>query len=251
MNRLVVMLTVAALFAMGSVTFAAPVTIDTFSEAFDTTDDDNDGVLEVNSGSTTDDAFADSAGGDIAGTERAGQLTYKSGTADSSASVVSGVLSFSNGDATRGTLAVNWDGDDDDQVVDNFGLNLDLTDSGNNVSVLVKAKSDDARLDITLRLWTDSDNWSELTQQAVDTGLDALDPFADIVFLFNDFAQGATATGPVTFSNVTAIELVLDAQTDGVDGRVDFLEGSDVPEPASLALLGVGGLMMIRRRRAR
>ena len=253
--------TAAALLTAGTLAFAgpamaAPVTIDTF-------DKDQGHSLAGNATGTTGSEVDDSNTGDpennpgtILGGYRDMQLDTTAGSSNkfldvnADASGTPGEYGHSQGDDVTGVSTLQWDGNDGDIAnVDEDGLtSTDLTDNGNNNAIKMGIILSDLAADVSFNVFSGIGNSSSLTQSTAG-GIAASDPTVDFFFNFSDFTT-TSGTG-ADFGNVTAIEMVVDGSKQATDLRLDFVEANNnpIPEPASLAALGLGGLMLIPRRR--
>lgn len=150
-----------------------------------------------------------------------------------------GVLSFSNDDFQSGVGIVRWDGATAGSGTDLAsaigsinatglgGVNLDASGIGFEIEVV----SADLDFNFQLYAYTNAGQFSII--QLTSTG-------AGTYFIpFAAFAGGFTVGGGVDFSNVGALQAVINYPDSvaNVDLRIDIVQS--VPEPASLALAGL------------
>jgi len=149
---------------------------------------------------------------------------------------------------TRGMGSIIYDGDPT-QVLGESALNttglapgVDLTAGGTLTFFTFKDLAVTGNgLVLTVSLYNSLGVASTATVNLVDTNgtsIDLLIPYA-------------TFSNPGTPSAVYAVKIDIDGRSTGARGSdLTFdLVSSEVPEPASLGLLGVGGLLALRRRR--
>jgi len=145
---------------------------------------------------------------------------------------------------STGTVAntvLTWDGNDSDadpvNGIDYTGLgNEDLTESGANTGILVQITSIDLGVTIDLTAYTDSTNSSTIGHTTSSSQSIFL-PFADF-------------TGTADFTDIGAIQMKVSGTQD-FDARIDLIKATEdvIPEPATMSLLGLGLLAVLRRRR--
>ncbi|MHC4695111.1 MAG: PEP-CTERM sorting domain-containing protein [Planctomycetota bacterium] len=200
-------------------------------------------IVVVNSGIPIDGNVT--SGADIVGVEREIGLVWLSGPND----IVlepdaggTGLLNLSVGADTSGNGAIVWDGADGSPLLDPTGLGgIDLTGGGMD-RIGIDVVFDDLPVDLVLQVYTDAANWSQALVQlpggiAVPVRMDALYSAFNVV-----------AGSGADFSNVGAIVLAVDNMDPATDLQIDLIEW--IPEPATLGLLALGGLALLRRRRA-
>jgi hypothetical protein len=156
-----------------------------------------------------------------------------------------GKLAFASDPGQNGIGIVRWDGSHFDSfaTIDATGLGgINLALDGN--AFHLKVLSADLNFPFTMTAYTDGSNFSSLTVTSTGPG--------DYYIPFAAFAGGAVTGTGVNFSNVGALQAIINTGglVKDVDVQLDIV--STVPEPMSLALVGVGllGLGAVSRRRS-
>ena len=207
-------------------------------------DDFNDAVPQsvvANSGTPTNSNASDH--GAALGGERDMFVQLTVGGAGESVTFDSqaGRLLFDSTLSAQGEFTAVYDGNDNDATTIDFaGLaGEDLTDGGASTALQLRVQADQANATVRVRVFTDATSFSDASFTIPGTNV-----ATDVVFDYvSDFALGAGAASTATFSNVNAIEVFIDTNTDGTDGRVTLLgafgptvETLDIDNEADLSL---------------
>ena len=170
---------------------------------------------------------------------RGAQLDFVSGPLGSTLDIDpggSGILAASTDAITSASAATWWDG-----WAGAFSLGADLTDAGWFDNFVLGVLFDDLPTVITLEVYTDPGNWAT-ADLALPGGIYTPQEF---LLPFASFGGGA---GGVDFSNVGMISMKFELDP-STDLALDFIK-TDVPEPATLSLVALSWLALLKRRRA-
>lgn len=186
------------------------------------------------------------------------------GTPTATAEVGGGGYSFSTSSGDIGIGTIQWDGQDGSAALDPTGLGgVDLVNqlgcpaSGCDRFVATVLFADQG-FEYQIGVYTDAGNFSILTANSLGLGSPATADYLFSWFLLGDGAHSEggldftiDSTGTVDFTNIGALEFIVnsDGGTTSVDLALDAI--TKIPEPDSLALLGIGllGAVMMGRRR--
>ena len=214
---------------------------------------------DVQMASTTTTTF-DAVSGGMLGGERDVELNSSDGSFVSFQVLPAGSEGIygTTTDAQSAASFVTWDGSDGVAAIDFTGLSpaTSLTALGEETLRILVTSSDGVS---TLRIdvYTDSSNSSFVE---VPVGAIATDTAFDVDLANTNVPATAFTSdlgGGADFNNVGAIVLTYTPGATEVDVTIDFIETLDlvgpaeVPEPATLLLLGVGALFVLPTRRRR
>ena len=194
-----------------------------------------------------------------------------SNTRTANIGVAGGVLDFSVDTLARGTGTVQWDGVDGSIALNPIGLQtagvgVDLTAGGTLGGFGVTTLFSDAGYEFLVNAFTDATHWTSISfsAHAVPAGppVTSFIPFAGFT---NPFLCGAVNPAPnvnsitcapgnnvVDFTNLGALELIIDPNGGSIAVDLTLDQVTTVPEPSVLGLLGAGLLAGgIATRRAR
>lgn len=181
---------------------------------------------------------------------------------EASIGVSGGILNFSTDSTVTGTGTVRWDGGGNAGGALNptglGGLNIGspFSDSFELLTVF-----SDAGFTFVLEAYTDATTWSRVTLQSNAHPLNfpgtatliPLAAFLDCGFNAGGITVECGGTGPVDFSNVGALQAVIDPLGEFTSLDLSLNQVTVVPEPSSIALVGLallGGFAASRRRKA-
>ena len=156
------------------------------------------------------------------------EVVTANGTAalQSNLPAIPGVLSIDPSNNSRGHYIVTWDGDNNASNLNPIGLRtggqgVDLTDAGASTALQLIMGIDKGGQTITIRVYTDANNWSEATNVPIPNTGGA--PTGEILLRYaTSFSQGIGASGPANFANVGAVSIEHTASTDAADGAIDL-----------------------------
>jgi len=141
-------------------------------------------------------------------------------------------------------------------LVVKFGLGEVLTGSGDSSADLKIHENGPVRENVFVEVSNDGINFFSVGGATVANGglvdldafgFDATDQFA-YVRLTDDPNQGQTTVPGTAGADILAVEALSFAPA-AIEPPVDPGNGNEIPEPATLALMGVGAAAMLRRRR--
>jgi hypothetical protein len=207
---------------VGTSALAVDVVIDPFSS--------DQLVASIASGGTP--ANSTVADGSIIGGFREMTASGGASTFGTLGRVENDVLSFANTPESAGSLLVSYGTNGD--------MNIDLTDGGNNTGFLFTVEFADFPVDYTISATSSGGAIADITG-TLPSGITGGGDEVDVFIAFNSANFNDTDTLSILFEGNSGIK--------ASDLIISNLRTS-VPEPSSLALLGLGGLAMIRRRRS-
>ena len=127
---------------------------------------------------------------------------------------------------------------DDSTTIDEDGLgSVDLTEGGTLYRIAVQVASDD---------WPASLNFTVYSGTGSGTGSISLPGMISTPTIYG--VNFTSFSGSVDFTDVGAIVLDIGTTYEVTDLQFDFIE-SAIPEPATVGLLAIGALMLVRRKR--
>lgn len=197
--------------------------------------------LVADAGSPRAEAVRNGIAASLAGGQRDTMLEYVSGPLTVSANLGSGGVHFFNADSqTSGLLYLQYDGADGEVETDlvqtpGTGLGLNLSTE---MAFLLDFRFVNgglaSPLSVTITVTSSNGSFSHTSNIASGT----------LVLHSVSFANFANAN----FSDVQRLDFVFNAPA-SADFTLDLISTQPIPEPASLAVLGLGAAALIRRRR--
>jgi large repetitive protein len=130
-----------------------------------------------------------------------------------------GLLDFASNSASTGSYWVNWDGNNNNAAILNpTGLGgIDLTSQGASTGIELNAADDRTNGTVTLKVYSDANDWSWTTIHLTDTTDGSLSSSGSQVVPFASFTTGGGSGA--NFSAVGAIQLSISSATTS-DGQV-------------------------------
>jgi len=142
-------------------------------------------------------------------------------TVTSNAAFLPGVFDMNPGSSTSARYVITWDGDADPDTLSTSALlsdGIDLTNGGTMRGLLIRMGVDKSNETASLRVYSNSGNWSEATIQLPNTG--GL-PTGEVFVPWSAFVTGAGSGGDVT--HVGAIQLEIVSSATAMDGQIDII----------------------------
>lgn len=233
----------SAVFLVGLRLHGAPIMIDSFNNTIHFASVGfAPGTLSASSGTLT-------AGGESVGGARFFTIT-RTGDGNDSINVSStlpGTFNFNLAANDIGTGLIIWDGDSNSTI--DHGLSVDLTSGGLNAHIQTSVRSD-LVAPVVVTVYSGAGNFSTFTFSSPGLGF-AATPYTVLNLAFAGFTVGGGSGA--NFASVTAVTLFVDgSSTPGLDFQIDYIQASEIPEPATFAVIGLGlagiGFAGLRRR---
>ncbi len=226
-----VVVCLALALMLAGVVWAADVNIDSFSERTITTQVTLDDIPTLPAFNCLTNGTTHTS---ILGGFRDVCLNITAGNAETQGTaLVSSINDFFDVSLPTGmeaTAYIEWDGDSDHSTPGTFVPNgltaFDITDGNTNTGILVTLTgSDSLDFDYTVKLYTDSSNWAELTLLSVDgvSGGQVVDMF----FPFSSFGNG---TGTLDTANIRAVILEFQSVEPGADANAKLIKATSLRE---------------------
>ena len=159
-------------------------------------------------------------------------------------------LSLDNDPSVDGVVTIRWDGGEGSAGL-NGGLGVDLTDNGMFDQLVLNMLIADSGMKVEFTL-KDIEGVSATGSIAFNEDIMVYnDPRKNLFGIrFDDF-KTSDGVGDLDEEKIILIEMKVTGKA-GWDGTIGYVEsGGTVPEPSSIALLGLGGTLLILRGRRR
>ncbi len=142
-------------------------------------------------------------------------------TISSNAAYLPGVFDVNPGSSAAARYVLSWDGDSDPIALSASGLlpaGIDLTNGGTMQGLLLRMGVDKPNETASLRIYSDSANWSEAIIALPNTG--GL-PSGEVLVPWSNFVSGSGSGGD--FTRVGAIQLEIVSTATAMDGQIDVI----------------------------